>query len=137
MKRVIVFVGLIVLWASLVWAVPMTGIARKLRQQTATQDLSAARLALTTSFPFKFRLVSASISVDAAVTGTVSLGINSVQGVGFDSWINVTSMSSATTYLFIPDNDLYLAQDDQVDLFLTGPTAGTARAVVTVEEIEA
>lgn len=87
-------------------------------------DASAANTALTLSalLGVAFRLVAVLVKYSAAPTQAgVSTVLNSGVGAAYDTTLNTGSANAQNT-VFIPTNDLVVAEDDAIDV--TAPAGG-------------
>lgn len=92
-------------------------------KQTATQDLGDAVLAFTYVMTKDGTLEWIGISFDGSITETVTVTFNSATGVNYDIVIDSSALSSATNYIFRPNNPIVLKKGDAIDVSVTKATA--------------
>lgn len=105
---------------------------------TASQDLSAGALALTTTFANNFEPRFVAIAFSGALPGpqTVTITFNSNTGAAFDTVIEEATVGAgATSYFFsFPAETVFVAGDEvQLDVTNTGTPAITANATIRGE----
>ena len=88
--------------------------------QTFTQDLSAAALSFTTSFPNKpFRVLWISLKATQAISETVTITIDSKTGATYDFQGNTVDLVSERSFFYKPHGDLELLAGDQIKVECT------------------
>lgn len=100
-------------------------------KKTGSQDLSAAVLALTTSFARPWRLKEVNIHFSAAVTETVTVTRDEFTGANYDTVLKTEALTSATDFTWRPEGGVLLKRGDEIKVGCTNATA-TQTAYVTI-----
>lgn len=105
-------------------------------QATASQNLATSSLSFTTSFSEDFRLISIFFKFTGAVSQTITVTLDSVQGSSYDTVIGTVTLSSNTSVQFVPiavDQDFKDGDELLITCTNTGTPAITVNLVVSVE----
>lgn len=102
----------------------------------ASQNLTNAILNATTAFGKDVRVVSVRIHFDGQVTETVTIKTDDGGGSNFDTVVKVESLTSASDFVFRPNNGIVLTKDDKLNIQVSKATATeTAYLTVVAEEL--
>jgi len=107
-------------------------------EQTFSQDLSSAALSFTTTTPNdkSFRLDSVYLHFSQAVSETVTITLDSKNGVNYDSVIQEVVLVSETDYIFRPQGRSEFDAGDEIKVQCTNTgVAGTVRGGVKTSEV--
>ncbi len=104
---------------------------------TGSQLLSGGSLTLNSGQTEAFRLVAALILFDGAVSQVVTVTFDSGTSSNYDAVITTTTLSSATSYSYVPSSDLLIPKSSNVILTCanSGTPAVTAYATLILEDI--
>lgn len=99
-------------------------------KKTGSQDLSSAKLEITTSFGKKWQLCGVYIHFDAACSEDVSIKRDSENGSDYDTVIKSETLSAATDFAFRPSNEEIFEAGDELNVQVS--TGGTANAYLEI-----
>lgn len=103
---------------------------------TALQDLSAGALSYTSSTGRKFKLEEVLIHFSVAVTETITVTRDSVNGVNYDTVLDKGYMVSEQDYVFRPQGECNFQDGDEIKVECTQANhTGTAYLIIKRSEI--
>lgn len=81
-------------------------------------DASAANTLLTVSVPIGDlrQLLFVTVKYSGAASTTITVTINSGAGAAYDVLLVSTLLSADTDFVYVPDRDIFLANDDSLDV---------------------
>ena len=112
-------------------------IEEEIFENTTSQNLATAALSFTTSLSTDFRLVSIFFKFTAAVSQTITITLDSLQGASFDTIIGTRLLSSNTDVQFIPaaiDQDFKDGDEIKIQCTNTATPASTVSVVIVTEQ---
>lgn len=98
-------------------------------KKTGNQDLSAAKMDVSTAFGKKWQLTGVYIHFDAACSQTVTVKRDSSDGANYDSVIKSEVLSSATDFSWSPTEEI-LESGDEINVQVS--KGGTANGYLTI-----
>ena len=103
-------------------------------KKTDSQDLSAAKLDMTTTFGKDWQLTGVYIHFDGNNSQTVTVTRNSTDGANYDTVLKEETLSSATDFTFKPTEEL-LESGDEITLEVSTGGSTTAYATIVGKEV--
>ena len=107
-------------------------------ESTTTQDLSAGALDFTTTLGTDFRLVSIFIHSTIAISQTMTVTVDALAGVGFDTVIGKKTFISKSDIQFVPaavNQDFADGNEIRVQMTNSGTPAATVSVTVVSTQI--
>ncbi|MFH1405595.1 MAG: hypothetical protein ABIG52_00055 [Nanoarchaeota archaeon] len=103
---------------------------------TTSQDLSAGALSYTSSTGRKFKLEEVLIHFSVAVTETVTLTRDSVNGVNYDAVLDKGYLVAEQDYVFRPQGECNFWEGDEIKVQCTNANlTGVAYLVIKRSEL--
>lgn len=104
--------------------------------KTTSQNLASAPLSYTTDYGRRFQLISISIHASVAITETITITLDSVNGANYDVVLDSQNLIAEQSYVFYPNKDLILQLGDEIKVQCTNAnTTGTVYAIIKASEI--
>ena len=104
--------------------------------QTASQDLTSAALASTTSIGRAFKLNQINIHFSVAVTETIVITLDSAKGVNYDTVLAKRDLVAEQDFVFRPQGEATFQKGDEIKIAITNANVtGTAYTNVKAEEL--
>ena len=100
-------------------------------EKSGSQDLSSAKLDISTSFGKKWRLLAVYIHFDAACSEDVTLKRDSGLGTNYDTIIKEETLSAATDFVFRPTGKEIYDKGDELNVQVS--TGGSAIAYLEIK----
>lgn len=93
---------------------------------------SAANTAMTVSVPSGQlrRLLFVTVKYSGAASVTVTTTLNSGVGSAFDTLLDSEPLVTATDYLFVPDEEVLIADDDAIDVLAPAVVGETSSITI-------
>ena len=105
---------------------------------TFSQDLSAAALSFTSSFARRVKVHSVHIKASVAITETVTITLDSVNGVNYDSVLASYDLVAETDFVYKPPDGLILQIGDEIKIQCTAANiTGVVRGMIKSSELTA
>ena len=102
---------------------------------TTSQDLSANPLNYTTSIGRRFKLLSVILKFSTAVSETVTITLDSVNGANYDWTIRTKILTAESQYIYLPDSEILCFAGDEIKVECTANN-GTGTVYLTVKTQE-
>lgn len=103
---------------------------------TTSQDLSEDELDYTTTLTRKFKLESVMLKASVAISETITITKDSVNGSAYDTVLAKKTLSSAQSYVFRPQGEENFQAGDKLKIHSTNANGtGVLRATVKTSEI--
>lgn len=103
-------------------------------KKTDSQDLSSAKLDMTTTFGKDWQLTGVYIHFDGACSQDVTIKRNSTDGSDYDTVLKNETLSAATDFTFKPTEEL-LESGDEITLEVSTGGSTTAYATIVGKEV--
>lgn len=100
---------------------------------TDTQNLSVAALSKTTALTTRFKLLSVLVHLDAATSPTITVTLDSKDGVNYDTILKKDTLSSNTDYVFMGGDEYKFQKEDQIKVDITSVSATCYLTILTEE----
>jgi len=102
---------------------------------TTSQDLTSAALSFTTSIGRKFRLDKIIFHASVAITETITITLDSVNGATYDAVLRKKSLSTEQDYVYTPEGHHNFSAGDEIKIQCTNAnTTGTMRVTIKAAE---
>ena len=102
---------------------------------TTSKDLSSGALSHTTAIGRKFKLESVSIHFSVAVTETVTITRDSINGANYDTVLSKRDLDSEQDFIYKPSGEDNFQEGDEVKVQCTAANL-TGVAYVTIKTSE-
>lgn len=103
---------------------------------TTSQDLSANPLSYTTTINRRFRLKEIAFKFSVAVNETITITRDSKHGANYDVKLLVAIISDATSYRFVPKEDIDFQIGDEIKIECSNDNLlGTVYSTIKTWEI--
>lgn len=104
--------------------------------KTASQNLASGALSYTTAFARKFKLEQVLIGFSQAVTETVTVTLDSVNGANYDRVLQSVALIAETDFVYRPQGEANFQAGDEIKVQCTNAnTTGTAYLTIKSSEI--
>lgn len=102
---------------------------------TTSQDLSSAALDYTTTISKACKLDEIQFHVDANITETITVKINSAHGASYDTKLRTIPLTSSADAVWMPERECNLQAGDEIDINCTNAN-GTGTIYCTIKTSE-
>ena len=86
---------------------------------TTIQNLASGALSYTTTISRKFKLERIHFHASAAITETITITLDSVQGANYDVILRSKSLSGEQDWTYIPEQEANFQDDDEIKITCT------------------
>jgi hypothetical protein len=101
-----------------------------------SQALASAALSLDTPAKGNFRLLQVLISASVAITETVTITFKSKDGTNYDTALDTTNLTTASSFVFRPSGHCVFSDGDYLNVAVTnGNTTGVVYATILIEPL--
>lgn len=106
------------------------------KDETASQDLSAAALSHTTTFTRKRKLEQILFKASQAITETITITLDSVNGTAYDTVLQEVSLYAETDFVYRPQGQCNLTDGDKIRVECTNANGvGTIKSIIKTSEL--
>ena len=106
------------------------------KDETTSQDLSLGALSYTTVFTRKRKLEQIILHASQAITETVTITLDSVNGSDYDTVLQSVALVAETDFVYRPQGELNLIDGDKIKVQCTNANlVGTIRVIIKTSEM--
>jgi hypothetical protein len=103
---------------------------------TTSQNLALAALSYTTVFTRKRKLEQILIHVSQAITETITITLDSINGANYDTVLQSVALIAETDFVYRPQGELNLIDGDKIKIECTNANGvGTVYATIKTSEM--
>lgn len=100
-----------------------------------SQNLASGALSFTTTIGRKFRLDKIIFHASVAITETITITLDSVNGSAYDAVLRKKSLSSAQDYVYTPEGENNFSAGDEIKIECTNANlTGTLQYAIKAAE---
>lgn len=104
--------------------------------KTFSQNLASGALSYTSNYGRRFKLESVCLHASVAITETVTVTLDSVNGSNYDVVLAKVNLSAEQDFVFRPQGELNLQLGDEIKVQCTNAnTTGTVYGIIKSSEI--